>query len=465
MRFIGAFLAFVLFNLILNFSVWSSAAMAIWIGYLINLVNNVNNSIAFREYILMMYGLNYLFSPALTYEVTQEIAIYKMKLTPETYFSLAIPAMFCLHAGLYTIKTKIFTPTFNLDSVQRFLNESLLKQWLIAGVILYFIRPFFPGDLAFIVYLLSGIRYLAAFGLFILDKKKYKWYLLGILFIEVSRSLAEGMFHDMTVWLLFFGLMWAYLKKPSQSRKLVLGVIIFFCFFILQSTKESYREQLQSGEGGGFSSFSSAVSKKSGGEEGLFNFQNFANSITRANQGWIFASSVNKMNFKQNYQDLELVKKYAEAAILPRFIAPDKLEAGDKGVFNQFSGAFIAAYSSTSMGLGLFADGYISYGAYGTFIFAFLFGLICALVFKTIERWSRISPIFILFFFPLLNYAVRADCESQTWMGHIVKGLLTFGVVMYFTKHWFRKKTMSFNTPVSEKEELSPSPHLISNTI
>ncbi|MDQ6608214.1 MAG: hypothetical protein M3Y85_00110 [Bacteroidota bacterium] len=463
MRLLFVVLTFLIFNFLIDFSVWSSVAIAIWVGYVIYFLSNLNNSIAFREYILVMYGLNYLFAPALTFELTQQISIYKMRLDPAEYFGMAIPAIFFLHAGLFSIKTKIFTYNFNLTRIQALLNQSLLKQLLIIGVLLTFTGPFFPGELAFIVYLLSGIKYVAAFGLYILDKKKYKWYLFGLLFIEAAGSLRVGMFHDLVIWILFFSMLWTYLTKPDTTKKLVLGVTAILCFFILQTAKGTYRAQLVAG-GGGLSSFSSAVSKNAEGG-GLFSFENFALSLTRANQGWIFSSSVDYMNRRKNFQGTTLLKQYAEAAILPRFMAPNKLEAGDKKIFNEFSGAHISLYSSTSMGLGLLADGYISYGTVGTMLFCLFFGIMCALVFKVIEKWSRISPIFALFFFPLLNYAVRPDCESQTWMGHIVKGLVAFSIVMYFISSYIRRKTKTINLKDVQEDEIVLQPHLLSNPI
>lgn len=417
--------------------------MAIWIGYLINFVSSINDTLAFRPYVLMMYGLNYLFAPAVTYEITQKIALYKMKLPVETYFLLAIPGMLCLHLGLYAIKTSIFKPNFSFSKGQLLASEATLKQWLIGGVVLYFIRPFFPGDVAFLIYLLSGVRYLAGFGLFVIDRKKYKWYLLGLAFIEVSRSLAEGMFHDMIVWLIFFTLLWSYINKPNVVQKAIGAVVALLFFFVLQSTKDTYRQGLRTGEEGGFSAFSKAVSQKDQvdtryGGGGLFNMQNFSNSITRANQGWIFASTINRMNYVKDYQGLDLVKKYAEAAVLPRALAKDKLQAGDITIFNKFSGFRIL--KGTSMGLGLFADGYIAYGAPGVWAFCFLFGLICACTFKIIEGWTAISPVYALFVFPLLNFAVRPDCETQTWMGHIVKGLLVFAVLVYAYRKYMERK-------------------------
>jgi len=437
MRILVPLLTFLLLYTFSDFNIWSIGAISIWMIYLVNFLSNLNNSIPFREYVLVMYGLNYLFSAAVQYEITQDIAYYKMKLTPEAYFSMTIPAMFCFHAGLYSIKSKIFSYSFSLSKIQTVLNEKLLKQWLIAGIILGLSKSLFPGDLSFIVYLLSGIKYIAAFGLFIIDKRKYKWYLIGIFVLEVANALQGGMFHDMVIWMIFFGMVWIYVNKPSAAQKFVLITIAIFALFTLQSVKSAYRAQLRSGSGG-LGSFSEVVSKKSGGNDGILNLDNLASSLTRSNQGWIFSWSTERMNRVKDFQGPKLLNVYAEAAFLPRFLAPDKLKAGDNEIFNRFSGARIAKTGFTSMGLGLFADGYISYGFNGVLIFAFAFGLLCALVFKIIERWAAISPLFSLFFFPLLNYAVRADCETQTWMGHIVKGLIVFSILMYFTRRWFR---------------------------
>lgn len=458
MRFFIPSVAFVLFATAFGYSLWSSAAVALWVLYVCNLAANLNKGIAFREYILVMYGLNYLFSPALQYHLpTQDYSIYRMRISEAEYFSLAIPAILSLQLGLYAIKNKILTVSFSLTPYQSYLNESMLKKWLIAGVIFNFAQYYFPGDLAFVAYLLAGLRYIAVFGLFIIDRRKYKWYLLIVLFLEIAHALREGMFHDMVLWILFFGMIWTYLKKPSQAAKLGLGVIVIVCLNILQVSKEGYRAQLSVGNSG-FSTFSSSVAKNTEGE-GFFSITNFGNSIIRANQGWIFSSTIKNINTTQNFQQLALVKKYAEAAFMPRFLAPDKIKAGDKEIFNQYSGAKIGG--NTSMGLGILADGYIAYGTLGVMIFAFVLGLMCASIFKIVQGWCKLTPFFVLFIFLILNYAVRADCETQTILTHIVKGLIVFGLLVGSYKRYFHRQASFAKDEVGDVSEnnlvLSPN--------
>ncbi|WP_162944943.1 hypothetical protein [Flavisolibacter nicotianae] len=338
-----------------------------------------------------------------------------------------------------SIKTRIFQVDFKTVQLQSLLNQKILVTWLYAGVIMVILNKLIPADLAFFFYLLSGIRFVAAYGLYVLNASRYKWHIAGVLVFEFMMALKQGMFHDVIMWLIFFGLFWIYLKKPGRNFKLVLGLGALIAVYILQIAKAEYRSQVGGGNSeAGLETMQEAVEKNVNSEGGMFNSSKATGTITRVNQAWIFASTVNRMNALQNYQGVDLMSKYAEAAFLPRFLAPDKLKAGDKMIFNRFSGHYVT--SGTSMGLGFFADGYIAYGQVGAYCFAFLLGLIFALIFKVVEHWSKVSPFFILLVFPILSYAVRPDCETQTIMGHIVKGLFVFGLLMWYYQEYFSRK-------------------------
>jgi hypothetical protein len=144
---------------------------------------------------------------------------------------------------------------------------------------------------------------------------------------------------------------------------------------------------------------------------------------------------VDNLDRNKDFQGLKNVNKYLEAAILPRFLAPNKLSSGNKEIFNKFSGHTIN--EGTSMGLGIFADGYIAYGAWGVYIFGFVLGLLFSLTFKLVERCTKISPFYVLMLLPLLNYAVRPDCELQTTITHLFKGILLYGFLVYLTRKRF----------------------------
>ncbi|MCX6208482.1 MAG: hypothetical protein NTZ59_02985, partial [Bacteroidetes bacterium] len=166
--------------------------------------------------------------------------------------------------------------------------------------------------------------------------------------------------------------------------------------------------------------------------DALFSEEKIASNLVRVNQAWIAASTIDNMNRTQKFAGTELLYKYLEAAFLPRFLAPDKLTAGNKEIFNEYSGHKIS--QNTSMALGIIADGYIAFKFPGVLMYCLGLGLLFSFIFKIVERWSKISPFFALLLFPILYYAVRPDCELQTTLGELVKGTFAFWLVVRYYK-------------------------------
>lgn len=406
--------------------------------YALLLATKLTTTLAFREFLLVLYGINYLLSPAITYQFGFDVGSYRMKIGNAEYFGMMIPAFAMLHLGLYLIRTRIFDTDFRLVKINAYINEQVLKQWLLLGVACIFLRPMVPGELGFFIYLTGLIRYVAAFALYYIDRKKYWLYLVIVLAMEVYASILHGMFHDTMMWFIFFLLFLGLIFQYSLRQKVIMGSVTVLAFLFIQSVKVDYRNRIWGGgDAAGIGTFTSTASDALEGDD-LFAEENLVGSLSRVNQAWIFASVVDNMDRTQDFQGLANVKLYFEAALLPRFLAPNKIISGDKVIFNRFSGHVIN--EGTSMGLGILADGYIAYAYWGVLIFALCFGLLFGGIFKIVEQWTRISPFFVLFIFPILNYAVRPDCETQTILGHIVKSVLVYGCFMIFYKQYFNKK-------------------------
>ncbi len=420
---------------------YSTLALLVASFFGIRLFNNMSSSLAFREFFFMLYAVNFLISPAISFQLSQELFLYRMRIKPEAYFLIMLPAFACLYAGTYFFKTTIFKPNFSMARLMALLNEDLLKRWLLLGFVFYFIRPFFPSELAFFFYLGSMMRYVAAFSLFNLDRIKYRRYLFLVIGLEVYSSIAQAMFHDTAMWLIFFVLFIAYTQQYSIRAKAGYGILLLVLFLFIQNIKGEYRSRTWSGsEQAGIGTFINTSNEVLGQSENssIFAEGNLIGSLSRLNQAWIFSSVVDRMDRVGDFQDLRLVGLYLESAFLPRFLAPNKITSGNKEIFNQYSGHTINA--GTSMGLGIFSDGYIAFGTVGVWIFAFFFGLLFSIVFKIVESWSTISPFFVLFIFPILNYAVRPDCELQTILGHLVKSTLVFGLIMLYYRRYFERE-------------------------
>lgn len=429
------FILLYLITFIVTSELYFSFSLSLFFAILIRLITISNNSFVFREFVLLLYALNYLLSPSISFLLGEKVVVYALKLSPEAYFILAIPGFLLFYVGIFSLKTNIFRPNFSSINISTIINEKLLKKVTILAILSSLLTSYLPSELAFFIYLISLIQYVSAFSLFALNpQKNYFWPAIPLLFI-LYKSFLAGMYHDAIMWILFFGIFFIYIIKPTFKLKLV--AIFFAIIFVLfiQSIKKSYREEVWYGQKEASIATASEVGYSKANTDILFGEENLLGSLTRSNQAWIFASTVDNMDRNKNFQGLAVVYKYLEASLFPRFLAPDKIKSGEKEIFNTFSGHTIS--SGTSMGLGIFADGYIAYGAIGVYIFGFALGLIFALTFKLVEGWTKISPFYVLLIFPLLNYAVRPDCELQTTINHLSKGIMLYGLIVWYTKKRF----------------------------
>ena len=393
-----------------------------------------DKSFVFREWAIFLYCINYLISPAITYSLPETEVQYGMKIDIDYYYNLALPGYLLFVLGMFIFRTNIFKIDFKNIQKTTEINAKLLKYVFFTGLLFKLVYKLVPGELEFILYLSGLLRFVAAFALFS-SKKEYWWYPTLALGFELGSSFLQGMYHDAIMWLIFFAFFFVYVFKLNIRVKIIGFVALSTLVLFLQAIKQVYREQTWlAGKEGNFSTFAN-VGETQLSTDTLIGTNNLLSTLNRGNQAWIFASTVDNLDKTKNFQDLTIVSKYFEAAMLPRFLAPNKIKSGDKEIFNEFSGHFIN--ENTSMGLGIFADGYVAYGPWGVYIFGFVLGLIFSLTFKIVERWSKVSPFYVLLLLPLLNYAVRPDCELQTTINHLFKGILLYGFLVYLTRKRF----------------------------
>jgi hypothetical protein len=429
------FILISLFGVTIFPEIYAALAFGLTMTIGLQLFLKSNDSFMFREWALFLYASNYLLSPAITYQLNPDLVKYGMKINSDAYFSLAFPGFLLFAVGMFSIPNRLFKPEFNKVNQASMMNERFLLQTTIIGIFLRIFSDLFPGEIGFFVYLLSMVRFVGAFSLFATNAKKFMWLALSVLLIELFYGFKAGMYHDAIMWVLFFALFFVYTFKPSIRIKFIGASILITLVLFVQAIKTEYREQVWTdGKEASLETISNVGSSKANSES-LIGEENLLTSLNRGNQAWIFASTVNRMDGYKDFQGMTNVNKYIEAAILPRFLAPNKLQSGDKEIFNSFSGHIIN--EGTSMGLGIFADGYIAYGAWGVYTFGFVLGLIFSLTFKLVEGWTKISPFYVLLLLPMLNYAVRPDCELQTTINHLVKSIVVFGALVYFTRKRF----------------------------
>lgn len=425
---------------LLFYLVFYDLYLAIILGIMIYLIGflifNSTNSFAFRELCLLLYAINYLLSPAITYAFDSIDKSFPMKISSDRYFALAIPGFILFTIGMYSIKTKCFNIDIGKINKLSLFNEYFLKNILFVTICIKFSRDFVQGELAFVLYLLGLLRYVAAFSLFSMNHNRNIIYPIVVCLLDLYGAFVAGAYHDAIMWLVFFVLFYVYSTKPKLIKIMAIGIVAAILILSVQAIKYKYRAEVWAG-GDKEANIENAIAIGGGqmNSEIVFGSDNLFQTLNRANQAWIFASTVDNMDRTKDFQGMANVSKYLEAALLPRFLAPNKLKSGENTIFNKYSGHLIN--DKTSMGLGVFADGYIAYGFMGVYLFGFALGLIFSITFKIIEKWSDFSPYYALLLLPILNFAIRPDGELLTTLNHLFKSILLYSTLVYLSRKRF----------------------------
>lgn len=408
--------------------------------------NDLGKVISIRNVFSVLMCLQFVIGPYLVYNGFEDYQAYRMKVSEAEYFRYVTPALICFLLGLY------LKPGKKHRRYHEYNDISALKLWYAQnaqvplvfigiGFLFTFVKGQVPGEFAFLAYLLSNLKFIGLFLLLLVDKKlRLKWLLLIYGSITVS-SFAGGMFHDLFIWSIFFLMIICFKFKFKRPVKLALISVLVTVALFVQSIKMDLRQRIwQQGEEISLEVLEDsyhASTERSG--SGFFSKENLAPHITRINQGWIIASLLDNVPRNVDFANGELIYKYLEAALLPRFLSPNKLMSGEKEIFRKYTGHYIGG--GTSMGISSVGDAYINYGIYGGWIFMFVYGLLFNLLIRYYISLTPVYPISFVFCLLVLFYTVRPDCELQTTLGHLFKtSLLLFIMYQFFGKH-FRVRT------------------------
>ncbi len=223
---VGVFAGYILFN-----EAYSALSVGILFLLLYRIFFESNRQFVFREWALLLYSLNYLIAPAITYIQPEELILYRMKVPLDQYFNLALPGFLFFALGMIIIPTTVFRIDYSKVDQSAVVNKDFLVKVALFGILLRVTSSIFPGEIGFIIYLIAMVRFVAAFALFSLSKKLW-FYSAIVLLMEITYALVVGMYHDAVMWLIFFALYHIYSKKPSLQFKIIgaSGIILFILY-------------------------------------------------------------------------------------------------------------------------------------------------------------------------------------------------------------------------------------------
>jgi hypothetical protein len=357
---------------------------------------------------------------------------FQMKIPEAEYFSYVMPAVILFILGLHVTAGKLKGEILNVKEITRFVDNSgdLPYYFIGIGFLSGYISGHFGSELAFVFYLVASFKYIGAFMILFGTRQLKTWVLVLVFGSIILSSLQGGMFHDLLTWLIMLGAVFAIRYKPSLSIKALGASCFILLSVIIQQVKGDYRKAAWNG-GGGIEAFQNSVAKDEE-DHSLFSVTSLAQSNVRINQGFIITNIMSHVPEVEPFSNGEELWRILQAAFLPRILAPNKLNAGDRGIFMQYTGMYLS--QGTSMALSSVGDAYINFGTWGGCIFMFFLGLTFSEVLNGFYRYSKYYPFLLLFTTLVFYYPIRPDCELQTSLGHLVKSCFLIYMLILFWK-------------------------------
>lgn len=432
----------------MDWGVFLVAAIAIRVGFMeMSWMSYLAILITLHQFFLLFYSIGYvvpirylagslmclqmLLGPALAYNGLDQYQRpeSQMQIPEFDYLSYAIPAMLCFITGLHVTAGNLKGEFIKIEKIRKYIQEDYTLAYTFIGIgfAASMVSPFFSSELAFVFVLLGSFKFIGAFFLILGNRHVKPLYLVLVFGSIILSSLRGAMFHDLLIWLIFLGIVLAVRYKPSITTKALFVAGFLVLAIVIQQLKGDYRQATwKEGQQGSLETFSNTYEENKDGSK--FSAASIAHSNIRINQGAIVTNIMKNVPDKVPYEDGAEMMEIVKAAILPRILAPDKLKAGDRGIFMKYSGMVLLP--GTSMALSSLGDAYVNFGTFGGAIFMFFFGLLFSEVLNAFYKNSFDYPILILFVPMVFYYPIRPDCELQTIMGHLVKSCFLLFVIV-----------------------------------
>jgi len=448
------FSAVIFFLFLLSFiTEWHEViALALAVCLLIMLLDKLGKGIVLRETIAFLYVFTCLVMPIVGYNYYSEtnrlakLWVRYMPVASETYFPYALPgiSLFCFSITLpFAARNNTEEGIGVTNLVVRIKNHLISHQkmgWQILGIGLgvSFLVTNLPAGLQFFATLVFFGAFAGLLYTYFSPDFRYKYlsmWLFGLFII--SNALVLGMFTIVAY--MGFTIFSFFLlgKKISLVKKLSIFVTAAFLLIVLQNVKLTYRNYVwrsnYTGSKTGLFSELLLENIQKGGD--LFQKDAFFQVYTRGNQGYNVGLVMRRMPAVKPFDNGDNLLKNFASAFVPRFLWPDKPEAGGKFNMEYYAGWRIRGWSTN---VGPLGEAYGSFGVTGGIVYMFFLGLFIRWVYRQVFKIALKIPLLICWL-PVLFFQIisSAETDSLQIFNSLIKASFFVWLIYKLMPQWF----------------------------
>ena len=302
------------------------------------------------------------------------------------------------------------------------------------GFFMFFISPYLPGSFRFFYYILAELRFVGALSLMFSFASGWHFWMALVYAMLLVQTSSAGVFYELVLWVGYWFICRAYLKK--WRWKLVLYLIpAFFVITILNEAKVQYREEISSGE--------LTITQRLTMLGNLMRDVVFPNhhslysvpdahddTLVRYNQGWIISNVMTTVPELEPYAGGKTVWDGLIDSLIPRAFLPGKIQASSRDMFNQYTNLNIS--EDTSMALGVAGEMYANFGSLGGVLATLVYGIFIGLIFSRFARLAKHSTLWWAWAPFVLLAAIEAEWNLGDILNHTIKSLIVMIALIFF---------------------------------
>jgi len=435
---IATLFLFFLLWLVDSLTILENISVCIFVYFLFDFLELLGKKIVILEFTNIIAALTCLLMPVIFYhQYTREndlarIWVKYMPVSSDDYFSFMVPAVISLAIGLRIPLSKSVrkkSPEAYMDKMKQVLQTkppvglALIGVGLVAG----FLNFLAPKNLEQVFYLLDHLTYVGVFYVIYSPGKNKRVVVPSVIGLMVAQALATGMFGEL-VFLTACALVLILLgNKMTFGRKVVVVFTGMALIILLQSVKTDYRQKSwYEGAGSDPAYFAELIGERIADPSELLEPNKLFFMAIRINQGWLVAMTMKRVPAKFDFAYGETIWQSVAAAFLPRFIWPEKPNAGGKANLKRFWGYDLVGFS---MNIGPFGEAYANFDVLGGIVYMFFYGLFFNFMLTSILKFAEKRPTIVLWLPFLFYYSITVETDLLTTMSSLVKGLIFMWII------------------------------------
>ena len=456
-RYGSSILLFIISILSLTTDWYGVLITAIVVVVILSMIHKLGKGILLKESIAFIYILTCLVMPMVGYRyysygnTLSKIWVGYMRVPQEVYFDYTLPAVSLFSFAIMLPLAGGADTSNRLQQSVQHIKAVMSKDYrygiimLCTGFVFSLTSPYLPAGLQFF----SALFYFSSFAgllyIYFSPDFKYKKILLWLFSISIfANSLSIGMF-TIVVYMGITVFSYFYLgSKTSFFKKLAIFIAGVAFLILLQNVKGGYRKYIwQSGYGGNKALlFANIMADNIQKGDALIEKNAFFPLYVRANQGYNVSLVMKRIPAIKPFDGGDRLATVFASAFVPRFLWPDKPEAGGKFNMAYYAGRVIQGWSTN---VGPLGEAYGSFGVSGGIIYMFFLGLFIRWIYARIFKVARNIPLLIcwlpVFFFQIIS---SAETDSLQIFNSLIKAAFFVWLLYKVIPQWFGSATKTY---------------------